>query len=412
MGHGSIMTSIAILGFGVVGGGTADLLTSHQKLFAERIGEEVNIKYILDIRDFPDSPYRDLIVHDYQVILDDPEVKVVAEVIGGKHPAYEFSMKALEAGKSVVSSNKELVATYGDTLLKTAKEHGVRYLFEASVGGGVPIIRPLTVDLAANRILSVSGIMNGTTNYILTRMKRDGVDCATALAEAQKLGYAEADPTADIEGIDVCRKICILTAVAYGKLPEPDKVHTEGISSIRVADIVAAAACDSEIKLLGRAITAENGDLYVMVAPFLVPHACPLSHIEDVYNGIAVVGSAVGEVMFYGKGAGAMPTAGAVVSDILDIVSGRTADDMRSFERAELLPTDFGFFSCPHFLALQGTDENALRVIFGDCQIISGSLENELWVKTSAMTENALAGALSRLESCGAVLASHIRIYE
>ncbi len=406
------MTSIAILGFGVVGGGTAELLTSHKKLFTERIGEEVNIKYILDIRDFPDSPYGELIVHDYNVILNDPEVTVVAEVIGGKHPAYEFSMQALEAGKHVVTSNKELVATYGDTLLKTAKEHGVRYLFEASVGGGVPIIRPLTVDLAANQISSISGIMNGTTNYILTRMKRDGVDCATALVEAQRLGYAEANPTADIEGIDVCRKICILTAVAYGKLPDPERVHTEGITALRVEDISAAAACDSEIKLLGRAITAENGDLYVMVAPFFVSHDCPLAHIEDVYNGISVVGSAVGEVMFYGKGAGALPTAGAVVSDILDIVSGRTADDMRSFERAEQLPTDFGFFACPHFLSLRGTDENAVRVILGECEVIEGSPEGELWVKTASMTENTFASSVARLESCGAALVSHVRIYE
>ena len=355
------MIEIAILGFGVVGGGTADLLENHKESIARRIGNEIHVKYILDLRDFPDSPYRDRLVKDYDIILNDPEVKIVAEAIGGSHPAYEFTCRALEAGKHVVTSNKEVVANFGDDLLARAKENGVRYLFEASVGGGVPIIKPLATDLAANDILAISGIMNGTTNYILTRMFRGGVDFETALAEARAKGYAEADPSADIDGIDACRKICILTAVAYGILVDPARVYTEGISAIRLEDVIAAKNFGAEIKLLGRMVCRENKDMYIMVAPFLVANESPLAHVHDVFNGILVTGSAVGDVMFYGRGAGALPTASAVCADIVCLACGIDGAPAFSFKRIPDAMTDFGFFACRRFLALKGVDENAVR---------------------------------------------------
>ena len=406
------MINVAILGLGTVGGGTADLISSHKDTIAARVGDFINIKYILDIRDLSDSPYAPLIVRDFNVILEDAEVALVAETIGGLHPAYEFTKKALEAGKHVVTSNKELVATYGDELLAIAKEKGVSYLFEASVGGGIPVIRPLTVDLADNRIEAISGIMNGTTNYILTRMLEDGATFDAALAEAQKLGYAEADPTADIEGKDACRKICILAAVAHGVLAATDKVHTEGITAIRAEDVRAARAYGARIKLLGRALRQENGDFFMMVAPFFVPVANPLAHVDGVFNAITVKGSAVGDVMFYGPGAGALPTASAVVADILNALTGEAAlASARGFTRAEDFPSEFGFFSCRHFLALQGNDINAIKVILGNPGVLPGSGNDETWVVTDTTTENALQKDIERLAAVGIKTLSHIRIF-
>ena len=406
------MIRIAILGLGTVGSGTADLLTSHKDIFAARVGDEVDIKYILDIRDLPDSPYHDLIVHDYSRILEDDEVQLVAEVIGGLHPAYEFTRQALEKGKHVVTSNKELVATHGDELLRLAAEHGVSYLFEASVGGGIPIIRPLSVDMQSNDVLSIKGIMNGTTNYILTRMFQGGVSFEIALAEAQKLGYAEANPAADVEGMDACRKICILAAVAFGKLIPAERVYTEGITAIRTEDVAAARAYGAEIKLLGRAVRGQNGDFFMMVAPFFVPTSSPLAHVSGVFNAISVKGSAVGDVMFYGAGAGALPTASAVVSDILTALKGNADVQRTVWERADDMPTDFGFFACRHFLALKKADATAAHVVFGNCQILPSAETDELWVVTESMTENHVRDSIARLETIGAQPVSHIRILD
>ncbi|MBR2952011.1 MAG: homoserine dehydrogenase [Clostridia bacterium] len=406
------MIEIAILGLGTVGGGTADLLESHKESIARRVGDEIHIKYILDIRELPESPYYDRIVHDYNLILNDPEVQIVAEVIGGSHPAYEFTCQAFDAGKHVVTSNKEVVATFGDELLARAAKNGVRYLFEASVGGGVPIIKPLQTDLAANDILEISGIMNGTTNYILTRMFGAGISFAEALGEAKAKGYAEADPTADVDGIDACRKIAILHAISSGQLIEPARIHTEGISAIRSEDVRAARSFGAEIKLLGRTVSCENKDTFIMVAPFLIDEGCPLAHVHDVFNGILVRGSAVGDVMFYGRGAGALPTASAVCSDILSLAKGASALPLLTFARTSEGPTDFGFFSCRRYLALKNTDENAVRVIFGaNTSVTPDEESDELWVMTEEMTENAFLQSVSRLESSGASLLSHIRVY-
>ena len=319
------MKNIAILGFGTVGSGVAKVLTDNCSLIAGRTGEEIRIKYILDLRDFPNSPFADRITHDYNVILNDPDVTLVAEMMGGSHPAYEFTKSALAAKKSVVTSNKEVVANFGTELLKIAKENRVSYMFEASVGGGIPIIRPLINDLAPNKILSVSGILNGTTNYILTQMIGHGESFDHALAEAQKKGFAEADPSADVDGLDAARKIAILSALSYGVLIPPDRVHTEGIRGITEEDVRLAHENGYAIKLIGKT-ELSDGKVLSMVSPRFVPLSSPLASVGGVFNGVLVDTDMVGEVMFYGQGAGKLPTAGAVCADIVDILSHRFED--------------------------------------------------------------------------------------
>ena len=317
------MVNVAILGFGVVGSGVAEVLTGNVGQIDRKAAESIRLKYILDVREFPDSPFADKFVRDFSVIEGDPDVDIVVETIGGVRAAKDFTERALKAGKSVVTSNKELVATHGYDLLRLAEEHGVSYLFEASVGGGIPIIRPLNQCLAANEIEEIAGILNGTTNYILTRMIRAGLSFEAALKEAQQNGYAEQDPTADIEGHDACRKICILSSLAFGRHIYPDQVPTEGITGVTLADVAYAASGRCKIKLLGRCIRREDGALYVYVAPHLVPNENPLSGVEDVFNAITVKGNAVGDVMFYGRGAGDLPTASAVMGDVIDAIQHR-----------------------------------------------------------------------------------------
>ncbi len=317
------MKQIAILGFGVVGSGTAEVLIENQKLIAARCGDEINVKYILDLREFPDHPLGDRVVHDIKVIIEDPEVVLVAEMMGGSHPAYEFTRAALEAGKSVVTSNKEVVSTFGVELLEIARTHGACYLFEASVGGGIPIIRPLQTDLASNEFLGVSGILNGTTNYILTKMKNEGAEFDCALKEAQTLGYAEANPAADVEGLDAARKIVILAALCYGVLIGPKTIPTEGITGITSAHTQVADKLGGAVKLIGHTEKID-GKVYADVSPYFVPAANPLSHVEGVFNGILVDTDMLGRALFYGAGAGKLPTASAVVADIIDILSHRT----------------------------------------------------------------------------------------
>ncbi len=313
------MSQVAILGFGTVGSGVAEVLTTNRELIDRRTGSQIRLKYILDIRDFPDSPYQDCLIKDFSVIESDPEVDIVVETIGGARIALDFTTRALKAGKNVVTSNKELVATHGYELLQLAKENGVSYLFEASVGGGIPILRPLTSCLAANEISQVTGILNGTTNYILTRMIRAGLTFEEALKEAQANGYAEQDPSADVDGKDACRKICILAALAFGQHVYPEQVPTEGIRRVTLGDVAYADSCGCKIKLLGRCLRQPEGKICAFVAPHLVPGEAPLAGVEDVFNAIEVTGNAVGDVMFYGRGAGKLPTASAVVADVIDI---------------------------------------------------------------------------------------------
>ena len=313
------MVNVAILGFGTVGSGVAEVLTGHESSIERKAGGLIRLKYILDVRDFPDSPFADRFVKDFSIIENDPEVDIVVETIGGATVALDFTRRALAAGKSVVTSNKELVATRGYELNQLAKEKGVCYLFEASVGGGIPIIRPLSQCLAANEILEIYGILNGTTNYILTRMIRAGLTFDAALKEAQDNGYAERDPSADVEGHDACRKICILADIAFGRHISPEQVPTQGITGVTLADVDYAESAGKKIKLLGRAIHGGDGKVCAYVAPHLVDQSDPLAGVEDVFNAISVRGDAIGDVMFYGRGAGKLPTASAVVADVIDV---------------------------------------------------------------------------------------------
>jgi len=312
------MLQIAILGFGTVGSGVYEIIRKNANSIKRKAGEEIAIKYIVDIRDFSDHPESSLFIKDYNTVLEDEDVSVVVEVIGGTKPAYDFTKKALLAGKHVVTSNKELVATHGTELLQIAKDQEVNYLFEASVGGGIPIIRPLHQCLAANEVTEIFGILNGTTNYILTKMIREKAPFADALHDAQLKGYAEANPSADVDGIDACRKIAILGSLAFGKAIHSTKIPTEGISQITLQDVKYAQKLGCIVKLIGHTKT-EDGKVYSEVAPMLVPYENPLSNVENVFNAITVKGDSIGEVIFYGKGAGKLPTASAVVADIIDI---------------------------------------------------------------------------------------------
>lgn len=312
------MVSVAIMGHGVVGSGVAEILTTHKKKLFAGLGEEIYIKKILDLREFPDSPLAERFTKDFNDILNDREIRVVAEVMGGVNPAYDFVKKCLKSGKSVVTSNKELVAAKGAELLEIAKENNVNFLFEASVGGGIPIIRPMSQCLVANNVDEVAGILNGTTNFILTKMIADGMQFDDALKLAQDLGFAERNPAADIEGHDACRKICILASLAYGKHVYPDAVHTEGITKITLEDVKYAEAFGCVIKLIGRVKKLDDGKIDIIVAPMLVPNESQLANIDYEFNGIMVRGDCTGDVVFYGKGAGKLPTASAVVADIVD----------------------------------------------------------------------------------------------
>ena len=391
------MLQIALLGFGVVGSGTAEVLHENKKQIAAYCGDEVNVKYILDLRDFPDHPLGDRVVHDVNVILGDPEVVLVAEMMGGAHPAYDFTRAALEAGKHVVTSNKEVVATFGAELLDIARAHHVSYLFEASVGGGIPIIRPMQTDLASNEILAVSGILNGTTNFILTKMKNEGADFADVLKLAQQKGYAEANPAADVEGLDAARKIVILAALAFGKLLDPNKISATGITKITQDHTAMADKLGGAVKLIGHTERL-GGKILAMVSPFLVLPSNPICHVDDVYNGILVNTNMLGRALFYGAGAGKLPTASAVVADVLDILSGRatdrrlpkwsvaSAEDVASVEDFAL-PRAFLFEGC------QRCAEKAKAALQSDtCVFLEGG---RFAVVSAPMTPAAAASALA-----------------
>ena len=343
------MANFAIMGFGTVGSGVAEVLRMNAASIAEKLGEPLNLKYILDVRDLSATPYREIAVKDFAVLENDPDLEVVVESIGGARVALEFTRRALLAGKHVVTSNKELVASHGRELLAIAKEKNVNYLFEASVGGGIPVLRPLFQCLAGNRIEEVVGILNGTTNYILTRMVRGGVSFEDALKEAQAKGYAEQNPAADVEGLDAGRKICILADLAWGKEVLPERIHTQGISGLDLQDVAIADRAGYRVKLLGRALRLADGRQAAYVAPHLVPQDCPVAPVDDVFNAIMIRGNAVGNVMFYGRGAGDLPTASAVMGDVMDAVQHRTKRrELGWSESAEL--ADFAGLSMKWYL--------------------------------------------------------------
>ena len=401
------MYKIAIIGFGVVGGGVADLILKNSKEVAALGGDEVSVKYILDLRDFPDSPLGDRVVHDFSVIVNDPEVKCVVEAMGGSHPAYEYSVAAIKAGKSVVTSNKEVVANFGDELLRISEEMGVCYRFEASVGGGIPIISPLIGFIKQNKISEVRGILNGTTNYILTQMFRYGQSFESALSDAQAKGYAERNPDADILGTDAARKIAILAAIATGELVPVDSIHTEGIDKIRGEDVAAASLIGCEIKLVGRCIV--NGDNhYVAVAPFLVPRGEPLAQVNGVFNAVEVTGDPIMSALFYGPGAGAGPTASAIVGDIAQIMRTGTHALSPTFERGTKRLSDFDDFSSEQYVAVRGVTRDEAVAIFGNLRFINA--EDECAFVTRSITEREFARAAEKLEEKGGVVLSRIRL--
>ncbi len=317
------MANFAIMGFGTVGSGVAEVLRMNAGPIAEKLGEPLNLKYILDVRDLSATPYADMAVKDFSILENDQDLDVVVESIGGAKVALDFTRRALLAGKHVVTSNKELVASHGKELLAIAKEKNVNYLFEASVGGGIPILRPLFQCLAGNQIEEIAGILNGTTNYILTRMVKGGIPFDEALKEAQAKGYAEQNPAADVEGLDAGRKICILSNLAWGREVLPGQISVQGISGLELKDVAIASGAGYRVKLLGRAMRLADGRQAAYVAPHLVPADYPIAAVDDVFNAIMIRGNAVGDVMFYGRGAGDLPTASAVMGDVIDALQHR-----------------------------------------------------------------------------------------
>ena len=370
------MKKIAVLGYGTVGSGVVELMEQNAATIAKSAGEEVEVKYIVDIRDFSNDKNASKFVKDFSVIENDPEVSVVVETIGGTNPAYDFTKRALLAGKSVVTSNKELVATHGAEFFKIAKEKNVNYLFEASVGGGIPVLRPIAQCLGANDIDEIYGILNGTTNYILTRMIKAGLTFEKALAEAQELGYAERDPSADIEGHDACRKICILASLAFGNHIYPEYIKTEGITKVTLEDVRLAGIAGKVIRLLGRCKLSDDGKVYAYVGPHLVDKSSPIASVEDVFNAIMVHGDMVGNVMFYGPGAGKFPTASAVCADVIDAVKHIESRKYLGWNDAGAeVVADMSGFTSRYYVRIDGENaRSAATQVFSGVEFIDDEL--------------------------------------
>ena len=386
------MIKIAVLGYGTVGSGVAEVIWTNQELINKRVGEELEIKYILDLREFPGTPAEHLIVHDFDQIVNDEEVKIVVEVMGGIEPAYTFVKKSLLAGKSVVTSNKALVAKHGAELLAIAKEANINFLYEASVGGGIPIIRPLTTSLTGDVIEEITGILNGTTNYMMSKMYHENADYDAVLKEAQAMGYAERDPSADVEGHDACRKIAILSSIISGKLVDFEDIYTEGITNISQTDIQYAKALEMKIKLLA-SCTRDGDKLCAIVAPHLVSPEHPLYNIEDVFNSIFVKGNMLGDSMFYGSGAGKLPTASAVVGDIVDAAKNPNRSVMATWDEEKLELEDKADTIKKYFVRIKGAvaDLKAqLETTFGPIMVVTlGNKNDEFGFVTEEMSEGA-----------------------
>ena len=386
------MVKIAVLGYGTVGSGVVEVLNTNHASINKKAGQEIELKYVLDLREFPGDPIMEKLVHDYDVILNDPEVQVIVEVMGGVNPAYKFVKEALLKGKSVCTSNKELVAKHGAELLEIAREKNINFLFEASVGGGIPIIRPLNQSLTADEIEEITGILNGTTNYILTKMSNEGLDFDTVLKDAQAKGYAERNPEADVEGYDACRKIAILSSLAFGMQVDYEDIYTEGITKITDTDIKYAKALDASIKLFGTS-RKEDGKVYACVAPVMIRSNHPLYSVNDVFNGIYVRGNVLGEVMFYGSGAGKLPTASAVVADVVDAVKHLGTNIMTIWSSQKLELTDNKKSMWKYFVRVSGdSDEVKKNVakVFGEVKEVKvDGITGEYAFVTLEMTEEA-----------------------
>jgi homoserine dehydrogenase len=413
----AFMVYIAVLGHGVVGSGVLEVFYKNNKSIISKAGIDMDIKYILDLREFPGLAYSDKFIKSFDPIINDPDVKIVVEVMGGLNPSYDYVKRCLLAGKSVVTSNKELVAAYGSELLGIAKKNNVNFLFEASVGGGIPILRPISQCLAANELSEVTGILNGTTNFILTKMISDGMAFDEALALAQKLGYAEHNPSADVDGLDACRKICILASLAFGRHVYPDDVHTEGITKLTLQDVKYAAAWGGVIKLVGRVKKLDNGHISALVAPMFIKKECQLANVDDVFNGIMVRGDAIGDVVFYGRGAGKLPTASAVVADIID-----AAKHLGARKYIYWLPAEAGYvrdyLDAPavFFVRVKSHDKAAALKIAGRLfgkiteAVCPDMPQKEVAFITPELPEGELERALASLSSLDINIISRIRV--
>lgn len=384
------MIKVAVLGYGTVGSGVVEVIEKNNAEVSARAGEEMHVKYILDLRDFPGDPYEDRVIHDFNVILNDEEISVVCEVMGGVGAvgaAYQFTKQLLEAGKSVCTSNKELVAKHGAELLEIAGNKKCSYMFEASVGGGIPVIRPIIRALTAEKIEKITAILNGTTNYILTKMEKEGADYEDTLKKAQELGYAERNPEADVEGYDACRKVAILSSLMVGKNVDSEKIYTEGISKISTADFAYAKAAGMTIKLLATSEALADGNVLAMVAPALVPGEHPLASVNDVYNGVFIRGNMVGDVMFYGRGAGKLPTASAVVSDVIDCARhiGRSINCIWNREEAEL--ADMAESRRRFFVRAKASGRTKAEEIFQGCSFVETDRTEDIGFLTVEMSE-------------------------
>ena len=387
---------IAVMGYGTIGSGVVDVLRINKEKIAQRAGEEIEVKYILDLRDFPGDPMENAIVHDYQVIVDDPEIGVVVETMGGVEPAYTFVKAMLEAGKQVATSNKNLVAAKGAELIKIARDHNVNFQFEASVGGGIPIIRPLNKCLTADEIEEITGILNGTTNYMLTKMAQEGADFDEVLKDAQDKGYAEKDPTADIEGHDPCRKIAILTSLVCGQQVDFEDIHCEGITKITATDFKYAEVMNRSIKLL--ASSRKVGRSYsCMVAPFMLAAEHPLCGVNGVFNGIFVHGNVLGDAMFYGSGAGKLPTASAVVADVVDMVKHKNTNIYIDWKPEKIELVDYKD-SRNSFFVRTSSDQAAVEAAFGKVTYVSAGIDGEIGFTTGEMSESEFEESAAKIE--------------
>ncbi len=395
------------MGYGTVGSGVVEVIESHESVIKKRTGGDIlEVSHILDLRDFPDDKHQALFTKDFNDILNDEEVSVVAETMGGVNPAYDFTMKLIKAGKSVVTSNKELVAQKGLELLRAAKEHGVNYLFEASVGGGIPIIRPMDQCLAANNIIGLAGILNGTTNFILTKMIEDGMTFEDALKLAQDNGYAEKDPTADIEGFDACRKVCILASLAFGKHVYPNQVATEGITNITLEDVSYTASVGGVIKLLGQIRYFDEDKISAFVSPAVVFSGSQLANVNGVFNAILVRGDAVGDVCFYGPGAGKLPTASAVVADMVDAAKHTKRRKIFGWdEGSENYVVDHKAVLKNPFYVRAKASEGEIKKLFGEVKFLKriGQPSDEVAFITDAMTENELKTKLENTDTINTI---------
>ena len=400
------MIQVAVLGYGTVGSGVVEVIEKNKAEINKKSGEALNIKYILDLRDFPGDPYENKVVHDVNVIMDDPEVKIICETMGGLKPAYDFTKRALMSGKSVCTSNKELVAAHGPELIRIAHENKCNYLFEASVGGGIPIIRPLNYSLTAEKIDAITGILNGTTNYILSKMEKEGADFAEVLKEAQEKGYAERNPEADVEGYDACRKIAILSSLMCGKNVKYEDIYTEGITMITATDFVYAHAMGKTIKLLAQSKEVD-GKFYAMVAPFLIGRDHPLYMVNDVFNAVCVHGNMLGDSMYYGKGAGKLPTASAVVSDVVDCARHLGKVIICFWDDTDVTLTGIEEAKRSFFVRVSDDKEKEAIAAFESIRVVEADVPGEFAFVTDVMTEKEFN---EKAEKIGII--SRIRIEE